>query len=111
MKDRTCSITPNEYQKKAFRTAGKEPSIVNGALGLTGESGEVADMIKKHIFQGHKLNNAHLQEELGDVMWYIALIASSINTDLETIMQMNIEKLMKRYPDGFDTKRSVNREV
>ena len=107
-------MTPNEYQKEAMRTASgmdystMEP-IVNAALGIAGEGGEVADLIKKHIFQGHSLDKEHLAKELGDVLWYIALGADCIGYSMEEIMEMNVEKLRKRYPNGFDAEKSKNR--
>lgn len=104
----------NEYQKEALRTASgmnKEiPMIVNGVLGLCGESGECADMVKKHLFQGHELDTEHMAKELGDVAWYIAVSAHAIGYDLETILQMNVDKLRKRYPDGFETDKSLHRQ-
>lgn len=107
-------MTPNEYQREAMRTAAgmdystMEP-IVNAALGIAGEGGEVADIIKKHIFQGHELDREHVAKELGDVLWYIALGAHSIGYSLEDVMDMNVEKLRKRYPDGFESDRSIHR--
>ena len=107
-------MTPNEYQKEALRTANgmidRYPMIVNGVLGLCGEAGECADMVKKHLFQGHDLDREHLAKELGDVAWYLAVSAYSIGYDLETVLQMNVDKLRKRYPDGFDAERSLNRQ-
>lgn len=104
----------NRYQVLAMRTSSKDISpeyhLLNGALGLSGESGEVADLVKKSLMQGHKLDLEHIAKELGDVCWYIAETATAIGYDLETIMQMNIEKLRLRYPDGFDTNRSQHRE-
>ena len=104
----------NEYQKEALRTASgmnKEiPMIVNGVLGLCGESGECADMVKKHLFQGHELDTEHMAKDLGDVAWYIAVSAHAIGYDLETILQMNVDKLRKRYPDGFETDKSLHRQ-
>ena len=83
--------------------------LLNGALGLTGEAGEVADMIKKHIFHGHDLPPEDLVKELGDVCWYLALICHACGISIEHIMEKNIEKLRKRYPDGFSTEKSINR--
>ncbi|GGI41968.1 nucleoside triphosphate pyrophosphohydrolase family protein [Mammaliicoccus stepanovicii] len=105
----------NEYQQLARRTMGPindEPiqSLINGALGLTGESGEVADIVKKHVFQGHDLNKEDLIDELGDVMWYIASCASALDINLEDVGFRNIEKLQKRYPDGFKEEDSKNRK-
>jgi NTP pyrophosphatase (non-canonical NTP hydrolase) len=108
------TMTPNQYQTAAMRTSSKTilptDHLINGALGLAGESGEVADIVKKVMFQGHKIDKEHLAKELGDICWYLAETATAIGYDLETIMQMNIDKLMKRYPDGFSTERSQNRE-
>jgi NTP pyrophosphatase (non-canonical NTP hydrolase) len=84
--------------------------ILNGALGLTGESGEVADLAKKALMQGHLLDAEHIAKELGDICWYIAETATALGYDLETIMQMNVEKLMKRYPEGFDSELSQHRK-
>lgn len=106
----------NEYQYLALRTANtdamkiKEEAMLNGVLGLNGEAGEVADIVKKNRFQGHSLDKEHIAKELGDICWYIALLAHSIDYDLETIMQMNVDKLKKRYPEGFDKERSLYRE-
>lgn len=104
----------NEYQKAALRTASEMneqyPRILNGVLGLAGESGECVDMVKKNLFQGYELDKEHMAKELGDVAWYLAVSADAIGYDLETILQMNVDKLMKRYPDGFDSDKSINRK-
>ena len=85
-------------------------TLQNAALGLAGESGEVADMIKKVSFQGHQLDEKHLAEEIGDILWYCALAATGLGIDLDDIAQGNVDKLMKRYPQGFDQERSIHRE-
>ena len=107
-------MTINEYQALAMRTSNKELSpdyhLLNGVLGLCGESGEVADMVKKNWMQGHDLDLDHLAKELGDCLWYIAETATAIGVDMETIMRMNIEKLKARYPDGFSSDRSQHRK-
>lgn len=104
----------NEYQEAALRTVDEKqleyPLILNGVLGLGGESGECLDIVKKHLFQGHGLDTEHIAEELGDVAWYLAVSAYAIGYDLESILQRNVDKLKKRYPDGFDKNRSINRE-
>ena len=106
-------MTINEYQKNALRTANKTLNsfhqLENGIMGLNGEAGECIDILKKHLFQGHKLDKEHIAKELGDIAWYLALSAEAIGYDLETIMQMNVDKLRARYPDGFDTEHSIHR--
>lgn len=107
-------MTGNQYQALAMRTSNKELSdsshLMNGALGLSGEAGEVSDLVKKVFYQGHELDAAHLAKELGDILWYIAETATAIGYSLDSIMQMNIEKLRERYPDGFDPERSTHRK-
>ncbi len=104
-------MNANEYQHLAMRTAThKCYDLANAALGLTGEAGEVADIIKKHLYQGHDLYPSEVIEELGDVLWYVALMADYFNVTLGFVMQQNITKLKARYPEGFDPVRSVNRE-
>ena len=80
------------------------------ALGLTGESGEVADHIKKVLFHGHALDVNHVAKELGDILWYLGLACDAIGYSLDDVMQMNVDKLHNRYPNGFDAERSLNRE-
>lgn len=105
----------NIYQQHALRTAnlkenGIEETIVNVSLGLSGESGEFADHIKKWKFQGHEFDNKHLAKELGDILWYCAVGAASLGYTLDEIMIQNVEKLKKRYPNGFDAEKSINRQ-
>jgi len=105
-------MTANEYQKLAFKTANKlnkNEMRLNGALGLCGESGEFADHIKKNLFQGHDLDKEYMTKELGDIMWYVALACTSLDIDLEDVMIGNIDKLKKRFPNGFEKEKSINR--
>lgn len=104
----------NQYQVAALRTAGSKDMrdlMVNGALGLCGECGEVADHIKKHIYQGHQLDKQVLVNELGDICWYIAIMAEGLGFTLEEVLKKNIEKLFRRYPNGFESDKSVNRHI
>ena len=131
-------MTPNEYQKAALRTEGPKwsytPSgdvlrvflasreinipekekatvrLLEGVMGLSGEAGEACDIVKKVLFQGHQLDREHVALELGDICWYLALASDAIGYDLEEIMQMNIDKLYARYPDGFEVEKSVHRK-
>ena len=107
-------LTANDYQRMAMRTAGEYDTyydqLRNAAYGLNGEAGEVIDLLKKHEFQGHDLPEDKLIDECGDVLWYCALLADALGFSLEQVMNRNIDKLRKRYPDGFDKARSINRE-
>ena len=107
-------MTINEYQKLAMTTLNpaldKKDVLINGVMGLCGESGETIDIVKKWLAQGHELNRERILSELGDIAWYLAEVAYALDTPLEDVLCMNIEKLKKRYPDGFDTKKSINRD-
>lgn len=108
-------MTINEYQKLAMVTLNpeldKKDVLINGVMGLCGESGEAIDIVKKHLAQGHELDKEKLAKELGDVAWYLAETATAIGYDLEDIFQMNIDKLKMRYPEGFSVEKSVNRNT
>ena len=103
----------NEYQQYALVTANKaldeRGRIANGALGLAGEAGEAADLVKKHLFHDHPLDRDKLRSELGDVLWYLATLADAVGLELDDIAAHNVEKLRRRYPEGFSADRSMNR--
>ena len=106
-------MTINEYQKLAMTTLNpsldRKDVLINGVMGLCGESGEAIDIVKKWLAQGHDLDRDKLAKELGDICWYLAETATALDLSLEDIMTANIEKLKQRYPEGFDTARSINR--
>jgi NTP pyrophosphatase (non-canonical NTP hydrolase) len=106
-------MTINEYQKLAMQTLNPALSqkdvLINGVMGLCGESGEAIDIVKKHLAQGHELDREKLAKELGDIAWYLAETAYALEIPLEDILQANIDKLKKRYPEGFSAERSINR--
>ncbi len=127
--ERGRRMTGNEYQVLAMRTNDKRASerltqkmddhdwssddlggIIDGCLGLSGEVGEVNDMVKKWIFHEGEMDWTHLKKELGDVLWYVALMCSSIGWNLDDVLQLNIDKLKERYPEGFDPDRSAHRK-
>jgi len=109
----------NEYQEKSMRTrkdhsAGatmdkEQLELLEGALGLGGEAGEVVDIVKKAIFHKHSVDKEEIAKELGDVMWYIALMSEAIGIPMEEIAARNYAKLAKRYPEGFDSSKSAAR--
>lgn len=101
-----------EYQTLSKRTMPKEINGMaksNYAMGLTGEAGETVDLIKKEVHHGHELDQDKLKKELGDVLHYLAGIATMYGLNLEDIAVTNIEKLAKRYPNGFNTEDSIKR--
>lgn len=81
------------------------------SLGITGEAGEVADLIKKHVGHDHDLDRNKVKKELGDVLWYVAVLANSLGISLQEVAQGNIDKLAARYPNGFNVEQSKNRKV
>lgn len=103
----------SEYQRLAQRTAAPDlelnQALTIGGLGIAGEAGEVADHIKKIVFHQHDLDKAKLAEEMGDVLWYIALLCNALDISLGDVMAANIRKLEARYPAGFNSERSRNR--
>jgi len=104
-----------DYQKRALKTlsgsiTSSQGELTNAVLGLTGEAGECADLLKKHLYHGHALDTWKMARELGDVLWYIALAAYSMGYGLDEIMTLNLDKLAARYPQGFTTEASLNRE-
>ena len=104
----------NEYQKEALRTLNpnldKKDILINGVMGLCGESGEAIDIVKKYLAQGHELDQEHLKKELGDIAWYLAETAYALDVSLDEIFELNLEKLQKRYPNGFEIQNSLQRQ-
>ena len=103
----------SEYQKRAMTTLNpaleKKDVLINSVMGLCGESGEAIDIVKKGLAQGHTLDKEHLAKELGDIAWYLAEAATALDLSLGDILQANLNKLEKRYPNGFETRRSLSR--
>lgn len=119
-------MNASEYQELAMRTNDGKATwrlsnltakgeytgeVLNACLGLSGEVGEFNDMIKKWIFHEKDLDVNELEKELGDVIWYVAMCCDVFGWDMSEVMEKNIEKLKKRYPDGFDVVRANNRNV
>ena len=110
----------NEFQKLASRTLIDRPDFtipdqeimaVWDVIGLVGESGEVADLTKKGVFHRHGLDLPKIAEELGDTLWYVAALCTTLGLDMSAIMQATIDKLKVRYPNGYsseDSKRRVD---
>lgn len=104
----------NKYQTLAMTTLNKDLNkkdiLINAVMGLCGESGEVIDIVKKHLHQGHELDKEKLIKELGDIAWYLAEAAYALDVDLSSVLEGNINKLKARYPEGFSVDKSINRE-
>lgn len=105
-------MTGNEYQALASRTIsksmGKMAMEAHALHGMVGEIGELHSIYQK-IYQGHLWDNDHAKKELGDLLWFIAEYCTVNNWKMEDVMQLNIEKLMARYPAGFEAERSLHR--
>ena len=103
-----------EYQRLAMTTLNpaltKTDVLINGVMGLCGESGEAIDIVKKHLHQGHALDKEKLVKELGDIAWYLAETAYALDISLDEVFARNIAKLKARYPEGFDTEKSIHRD-
>lgn len=108
------TMTGNEYQALAARTINKDLSTGEVALhalfGMASEIGELHGIYQKH-YQNHKMENEHKMKECGDILWMIAEYCTAHGWNLEDVMQMNIDKLKARYPEGFDTEKSLHRAV
>ena len=108
----TGKMTLHEYQELAMRTHVAGPTNLPAyTLGLAGESGEVADLVKKFLGHGHGLDLTKVSKELGDVLWYVAGLANVLGLSLSDIAEQNIAKLQARYPEGFTEEASKNRVV
>ena len=107
-------MTLNEYQELALRTSRNDldsmDHLMNGCLGLAGEAGECADLLKKSMYQDGRDIKEKMIDELGDVLWYVSETATALGIWLDQVAEHNIEKLKKRYPEGFDAERSLHRE-
>ena len=106
-----------EYEAKALRFLNPrmaenlaEAGLMNAILGVCGEAGELADLLKKHLHQGHPLHIGELAEEAGDVLWYVALLCRVLGFSLGEVMAGNIRKLERRYGDRFSVEKSLHRE-
>ena len=107
-------MTANQYQKLAARTINKQMTcfeqFMHALHGMVGEIGELHSIYQKK-YQGHAFDEEHAKKELGDLLWFVAEYCTAYGWNLEDIMQMNIDKLIARYPEGFDAEHSLHRKV
>lgn len=102
-----------DFQELSVRTMNtdlsQEQKISNCLIGIQGETGEIADIFKKHLYQGHDLDLDHVEEEIGDAMFYIVNLATLMGINMEAAIERNFEKLLKRFPNGFSAEDSIAR--
>lgn len=108
-------MTGNEYQALAMRTCSipydcKEDRLRHAVFGLASEAGEVAGILQK-VYQGHEFDLEHFKKELGDCLWMIGEACDAKDIGMDEIMQLNIDKLKARYPEGFTAERSLHRKA
>jgi NTP pyrophosphatase (non-canonical NTP hydrolase) len=113
-------MNPSEYIQKALRTespyrfeatGGVTARIEHGVMGVVGEAGELMDAVKKSKFNGRVFDRVNLVEEIGDVMWYLALLADELGVSFEEIWEKNINKLRQRYPEKYSVEQSEHRDL
>lgn len=113
-------MDPKTYQQEALKTLSSQfhfsptqdnCNLLHAAIGIATESGELLDAIKKSTFYGKQLDSVNLREELGDLMWYIAIACESLRTSIDEVCQINIEKLRTRYPEKFTSEAAINRDL
>lgn len=115
-------MTSREYFVHVLRTAAgnftditvrfmNDINLIHGAIGLSTESGELLDAVKKHMFYGKKVDPVNIKEEIGDVLYYLGLIANHFDVSFEEAMETNVRKLKKRFPEGFTEEKAINRNL
>lgn len=103
LSDRTCKHV------ESMTLDATRYDLMHATLGIAGESGELVDAVKKHVIYNKDLDTANLREEIGDIMWYLALMCRTLDFDLDEILQENIVKLSLRYPDKYTDLHAVAR--
>ena len=112
----TTIATLGDYQAAALRTASPaslatpDTALTNAALGLCGEAGEFAELVKKHLFHGHPIDQDKMVKEIGDVLWYVAFAARAVGVSLDEVAERNVAKLRARYPEQFETHLSTGKD-
>lgn len=115
-------MNPKEYQEAAAVTEApitekitqrlaSYPRLQHSIMGIVTEAGELQDAFKKYAYYGKELDTTNVIEELGDVLWYVALACNDLNIPMEDVMQINIDKLAARYPEKFTEHKAINRDL
>lgn len=102
------NLTPDQYDEFGSRLGSSHDQlkVLHSAMGISGEAGELMDAVKKHVLYNKPLDVENVKEELGDLLWYMALMLDQAGSSFEEVMEMNFEKLEKRYPSGFTEKHA-----
>ncbi len=104
----------NTFAEESSRTLidkGHDLNLLHAAMGISTESGELMDAFKRKIFYGKDLDVVNVKEEIGDLMWYVAILLRELDLDFEELLQINIDKLKARYPEKFTEERALNRDL
>ena len=106
-----ASARTNPPRKQGKNLSVYQVELLHGAIGLSTESGEILDALKKHLYYGAELDIVNLKEELGDICWYMALMFRELDSSFEEVMAININKLKQRFPERFDEAQALNRDL
>ncbi|ATH07678.1 hypothetical protein BIY24_06880 [Halobacteriovorax marinus] len=117
-------MNTQEYVKLAIKTESTDfesmntrlqddglKRLLHAGIGLSTEAGEFLDALKKHIFYGKELDRVNLAEEMGDLFWYLAIVADELGVNMDDVMERNIEKLKARYGEKFSEEKAENRDL
>jgi NTP pyrophosphatase (non-canonical NTP hydrolase) len=103
-----------QYKKESARTLidkGYDMNLLHAAMGIGTEAGELLDAFKRKIFYGKDLDVVNIKEEVGDIMWYVAILLRELDLDFHEILDLNIKKLRARFPDKFTEAHALNRDL
>lgn len=108
----------SDYEKAALSTLSNkyhtdkvDPNLVHAAIGISTEAGELLDAIKKGLFYGKTVDMVNIREELGDLLWYVAVACFASGASFEALFEQNIAKLRARYPEKFTEYDALNRDL
>jgi NTP pyrophosphatase (non-canonical NTP hydrolase) len=104
------SLTLQEYEKPSTRFS-ENGKLIHAAFGVSGEAGELLDAVKKCIFYGKELDTANVVEELGDILFYVAMACNALGISLEQVMDSNFKKLSKRYSSGSFSEKEAQERI
>lgn len=107
-------MTIESYITESSRTLidkGHDLNMLHAAIGIGTEAGEMLDQFKRKMFYGRELDVVNVKEEIGDLMWYIAILLRELDLNFEEILQLNIDKLRARFPEKFSEHHAINRNL